>query len=391
MNEKYVPHRFNPQVAELYGINAALIFQYVCFRVRLTSSGWVAMTLPEICKQYPYLGAWQVWRALKCLTNSGRKTPALVTRKMVDGFYRYQPVSRADENLALHTFDVRLAVKLGVEAALVYHNVSFWIKFNWQQKAEDLYGYLNPAEFDDDDFQMQRYAYQMTRKGAAHHGTVKKWVSLHPYISLATAKRAFAILLKTRLFQKGRTQARIPMWFLPRAELTKFEQDMLSHSTLEIDRLKTQVLGSKPKSKAQNPRLRFKTQEELPLTPSGSNVSRLVVEAYIEEAEIALRAKKQIGDHSDAFLLSPSLAVARDGSAGTASNGALPLSPSAEELRRMNCPKQPAVKRKVLQDAFGNPVTRTYVRKPKPDDPEFYAYLDSLTPEKRQAVLAGSS
>ena len=53
----------------------------------------------------------------------------------------------------------------------------------------------------------------------------------------------------------------------------------------------------------------------------------------------------------------------------------------------MNLPNQPA-KQKILRDSFGHPVKRSYVRKPKPDDPEFYEYLDRLTLEERQAYLA---
>ena len=54
-------HRFNPQIAELYGINAALIFQYIWYRsVKMAGGRYVAMTLDDICKQYPYLGRKQV-------------------------------------------------------------------------------------------------------------------------------------------------------------------------------------------------------------------------------------------------------------------------------------------------------------------------------------------
>jgi len=228
--QPYLPHRFDPQVAELYGVPAALILQYVCWR-SVNESKWVPLSVDDLAKQYPYMGRDECWRGLSRLLRAGKKTPALIHRKADSQGcgYLYSPTFTPRIDIAsLHTFNVRVAEKCGIVPAIIFHNVGFWIKRNWQQKAEELYEHLNPAEFDDSDFQMQRFAHQTTRKAAAHHCSVKKWWKCHRYISLPTAKRGFSRLLQAGLLKKGSTRARIPLWFLPRSELVKFGSPLFS-------------------------------------------------------------------------------------------------------------------------------------------------------------------
>jgi len=387
MNESYLPHRFNPQVAEVYGINAALIFQYVCFRSQLVPTRWVDPTLEDICKQYPYLGEWQVWAALKKLINSGKKTPALLCRKQVKGTYLYRPIANDVDSYALHSFDVRIALKVGVVPAIIYHNVGHWIRENWKQRAQFWYERLNPAEFDDDDYQMQRFAYQMTRGAAAHYTTAVDWLATHRYVKLSSAKCGFMRLQQAGLLRKGLRKRHKQFWHLTRKSLNDFEQEMLSKSDLGNSSSKTQSQRQKPKTKARNPKSTPETQPESRLSASGAGASNAFEEADFIEAE--LRFNQPVGDNCDAIRPLHTLAGARGGSAGTASDSASPPpAVSGKELRRMNCPNQPWVKKKINRDAFGHVVKRHYLRKPKPDDLDYDEYIDNLSTEERRAYEA---
>lgn len=387
MTDTYTPHRFIPQVAEIYGIPAALIYQYIQYRSERMTTRWVDLTLEHVCKQYPYFGRNQVWAAMQKLIHSGKKTPSLVLRKQVGGAYLYAPIAK-NNCTSLHTFDVRIAMKAGVVAAVIYHNIGFWIKRNWMQKAETLYEHLNPAEFDDCDTMMQRFAYQHTRKAAAHHGTVAEWVKHHAYIPQRSAERGFSCLLKLGLLKAAPTSRRKPLWYLPRKLLAEFENEMLSKSHLENDTAKTKCSPPKSKTHRQNLTRAAKTKRQIESRGLAADGYSAVVEADVVEA--VLRIEKPLEDHYTAFPL-PSLADARDGQAGTAVDAASPR-PSAEvwkKVEKLNRASLPApVKKKVLKDFFGHPVKRQYVRKPKPEDDDFDLYVDDLSPEARRKYLA---
>jgi hypothetical protein len=85
MIEPNEEHFFDPKIAELYGINAAILFRYICWRSDHSKNRWVALTLPDLCARYPYLGRDQCYRALAALTHPGKKTPALISRKAAPG------------------------------------------------------------------------------------------------------------------------------------------------------------------------------------------------------------------------------------------------------------------------------------------------------------------
>lgn len=384
MIETYTPHRFNPTVAEVYGVNAALIFEYVSFRSRTAPARWVDLTLDDICKQYPYLGAWQVWAALQKLISAGRKTPPLILRKQVDGAYLYAPVCEQSSKEALHVFDARVALQVGVIPAIILHNVGYWIKENWRTAAEELYQRLDPEEFDSSDFQMQRFAYQMTRKVAAHHSRVEDWVKHHRYVSQRTAERGFSCLLQEGSLKVTHVRRRKPLWHLSRKWLCEFEREMLSKSDLCEFTAKTQNVAPKPKVCRQNPKRAAKTQADLTLTSMGSTSSGAVEEAFIEET--GLRLEKPVEDHNDPFE-PPALANARTGQPEGRRERSTSFR-SSRELRQNNVPNLPEVKAKILRDGLGHPVKRQVVHKPTPDDPDWLEYLEELTPEERNSYIA---
>jgi len=391
MSDRYTPHRFNPYIANVYGINSALIYQYLNYRSSVTPGRFVDVTLAELREQYPYLGEWQVWAALQNLINVGKTTPPLILRKQVGGVYKYAPVADDNSDLgSLHTFDANVAIEVGVVAAIIFHNVSYWIKRNWQRQAEEVYRYLDPVAFDDSDYAMQRFAYQKTRLAAAHYTTITEWLETHRYVSKRSAERGFSCLQQAKLLTSGRTRRNKPTWYLPRHLLCQFQQDMLDKSTLEITTAKTQSTPPKPKTHRQNPSATAKTQRKQGLSDCPPNSTSAFEEVHIEKA--ALRVVKQVEDNPDAFRQS-TLADARGDTAGTASMAAAPRSPSVRpkadrSLREMNQQNYPRGKTKVLRDSYGHPVKRQYTHKPKLDDDDFELYIDNLTPEARREYLA---
>lgn len=391
MSDRYTPHRFNPYIANVYGIIPALIYQYLNYRSSRTPGRFVDVTLQELCLQYPYLGQWQVWAALQKLINAGKRTSPLLLRQQMGGVYKYAPVAEDNSDLgSLHTFDASVAAKVGVVEAIIFHNVSYWIKRNWQRQAEEVYQYLDPGAFDDSDYAMQRFAYQKTRLAAAHYTTITEWIKTHAYVPLRTAKRGFSRLQTAKMLLSGRTRRNKPTWYLPRHLLCKFQQEMLDKSNLENTGAKTQSAGPKPKTQGQNQIRGAKTQPESGLSDSPSDSTSAFEEVHIEEA--ALRVVKQVEDNRDAFQQS-TLADAREDTAGTASMAAAPRSPSVRpkadrETREMNRKTYPRGKTKVLRDSYGHPVKRQYLRKPKPGDDDFDLYVDNLTEEARIKYLA---
>lgn len=363
MSENYKPHEFNPEVAELYGVNAALIFRYLSF---CTANGrWASPTLADLCNLYPYLGEWQIWAALKKLTSAGRKTPPLVLRKCVNDSYLYRVIA-PDTCLSPHTFDVDIALKAGVLSAIMYQNIGHWIRTNWKRRAEAYFATLVPEDFDCEDYQMQRHAYQMTRGAAAHYTSAADWVKEHPYATERSAKRSFSGLQRSGLIRKGLRKRHRQLWLLTRKTLNEYEQDMLRKSILGDSSAKTQTYRPKPKGNGQNPKATAKTQNEPGLSDSTRDRSDALIEADIEEGCL----EKPIADNAYAFR-APSLADA-SANAGTAYTAASPRS-------AWGTPNFPRKSKTVA------PRTRRF-KPPVPDDPEYYEYLDTLTEKQRLAL-----
>lgn len=250
MIEPNEEHFFDPKIAELYGINAALLFRYICWRSDHSKNRWVALTLPDLCARYPYLGRDQCYRALAALTHPGKKTPALISRKAAPagcGFI-YAPVSKDNTVSGLHTFNVLVATEVGIVAAIIHHNITYWIKLNWRERVDELSAHLDPKKFDYDNYAMEAFAYVNTEKAAKHTGSVEKWAEAHSYISLRTVERGFARLVKHRMLSRTYNLHRVPVWGIPARTMCKLRSKWLNAGTLDYASAKTKF--SAPKSNA---------------------------------------------------------------------------------------------------------------------------------------------
>ena len=230
-DDNYDPHSFNPTIAQNFGINAAIIFQYISFRSRHSPAPdkFVRLTLPDFQMQYPYMGSWEIRLALDKLTlpasrpssiSPGKISPAIVHRRLESDGYSYAPICHDIMGTTKHRFDRVLAAKIGVLPAIIYDNVSYWIKFNWDVAFNEVYQKIDPADFNDDDFKVRQFAAEYTKPKAAHHGKVRAWAAEHPYVTLRSAERGFQQLVQIGLLKVTHTTRKIPVWELaPEGEL----------------------------------------------------------------------------------------------------------------------------------------------------------------------------
>lgn len=375
MSEEYTPHRFNPDIATVYGIPSALVYQYINFRSRNGKSKWVDLTIDELCKQYPYFGRWQVWSALQNLIHPGKKTPPLILRKNIANIFTYAPVAH-DDSAVLHVFDVSVAKKFGAVPAIIFHNVGYWITKNWKDKADLLYRMLSPEEFDFNDRAMQEFAYDHTFMAAGHFNTIEDWVAKHPYVSLRTARRGFSCLQKAGWFGFRRIKRGKPMWFFTKKLMRDYKHNMLEKSDLENVAAKTKQVEAKTECLASKTKhVEANTQCKQPSSLSRSATYCAFGEAVIDEAveDCGSKVRKAFDDFASRSASGSDHFVSRK---------------ELTEIRKLNRPNFPAVKQKISTDAFGNPVKRKYTRKLTPDDPDFLERFEMMTPDERQHYLA---
>lgn len=374
MIDSYTPHKFNPSTATVYSIPAALIFGYISFRSRQTTGRWVAITLEALCKQYPYLGEWQVRLALKQLVSAGKKTPALIFRKQVRGDYFYMPAVEDDPGAQLHTFDVRVAIEVGVLPAIIYHNVSYWIKKNWMEHAAEAIKFLKPESYDFDEQRMQRIAYRYTRKSAGYSATLEDWLGRHTYATKRSTERGFQCLQEKGLLFKTHQNRRKPVWHLPAKTLRDFECDMLARSSLENSSAKTTSLPPKPHFKRQNHTFTAKTTEEQGLTATPSATSEAVLEAHYEAPLMKPVTERQRLVTDSTLPRCRSEERSSDEVVGSASPT---LSAKIlAQLRKLDKPHVPKHRKKVYRNSLGK-ITRPYIRKPD-ISPDAYDYEEEM-------------
>lgn len=245
-----IAHEFDPNVAVVYGVNAAVLFQHICYLSQESPSRWVNLTLQELCTKYPYLGRKAIWRALQVLVKPGRKTPPLVLRKGTQAGtgHLYAPVPKDGFCENPHKFDIALAGKLGVVPAIIYRNVRYFVQKNWMIRAETLYDRLDPDTFHLDNIAMWTFAYDNTIKAAAHFTTVEQWVKHRPYVALRSAERAFNCLLEEGLLLRTYLKNKVPLWHLPAKTLFCFKRNLLSSCTLENSAAKRKLSPPKGNS-----------------------------------------------------------------------------------------------------------------------------------------------
>jgi len=138
-------HSFSRNLARQYGINAAILLAFLSHRItavqaaRKDDRGYY-QTIRIIQKHYPYLSTNEINHALAKLRKSGVLKGDTHNRKAYDRTLWYTFTDPATPKLALEDpvrFRVEEAVRFGVEAALVLHNLRYWINEN--QKRDNRY------------------------------------------------------------------------------------------------------------------------------------------------------------------------------------------------------------------------------------------------------------
>lgn len=247
-------HEFDPKVAAVYGINAAILFQHICYLSQESPNRWVDLSLEELCQKYRYMGRDQLWRALHALLVPQGRKPQLVVRKgreMGTGFL-YRPIPNDGFCDLPHKFSVDLALKIGVVPAIIYRNISYWVRKNWLNRAEVVYSRLDPVGFKYHEPAMQEFALTNSRKAAACFTTVDAWVKQRSYVKLRTAFESFNTLLEEGLLTRTTGPHRIPIWSLPPRILTSFKRKMLELSQLENFSAETKRELQKPNEQCKN-------------------------------------------------------------------------------------------------------------------------------------------
>jgi hypothetical protein len=363
-NERgFLPHQFNPQIARVYSLPAALVFQYIFYRCAAEKAKFITFTVSELAERYPYMDRTTVLRALNLLVYP-TDNPALVSRKIIKGVYYYGIVP-TDKSCGTYRFDVRIATELGIAPAIILASVGYWVKMNWKQKAEEAVRKLDPKQFDYDHPAMFEEALVQTVRGAAHTTTIEDWVTRHSYLSERTARRGFSCLLKAGLLEKRPGKHHKTIYTLNVDLLSKYGDKLLSLS-----------------GKTNSPAKLHQSPANLHQSPANSHQEQGVnkcVEAGSKSLDEALSDEAFSDQHGDAFA-PPALADARSVVARSASNS--DFSPALRaDLSRLN---QPGYARRKKRSSK----KRSYTRLPKPDDPDFDLYIDDLPPVEREKYLA---
>lgn len=190
-------HLFDPWVAKHYGLNAAILYQYI---------GWVchkrrsfSITKERLLEKFPYIGRDGITAALaKLLRHKRGSSAALLSRTEdhVNPTYNLtrkavQIVEDEEQETKLHAFDPAMAVRYGVPAAIVFDDIAKWAIYN---KDSNINNSDLPGE---------------------HYRSPKAWADMHPYLSLSTVERAFKKLREVgEINLTGYEKGRIPSWSL---------------------------------------------------------------------------------------------------------------------------------------------------------------------------------
>ncbi len=155
-------HGFNPLIAESYGINEALIYQHIGYCSTFSPTHFVSFTLDALCKRFWYLGRKQIYNALLKISVSSRTHSGLLDRNPNGGSFSYSPKADFDRNQKKHWFDTELANRFGsVATAVIYDNITYWIKENWEKKCVEVKSKLDPRLFDSL-YNLEVFAYSST-------------------------------------------------------------------------------------------------------------------------------------------------------------------------------------------------------------------------------------
>ena len=367
----YQVHEFNPGIAKVYSLPAALIFHYVWLRCGKHSDKFVVLTVDEIAKQYPYMGRTAIWEGLQFLVMPS-DNPGLVSRKIINGVYHYGVIPN-DREYPTYKFDVRVATELGIVPAIILASIGYWVKMNWKQKAEQAARWLDDSAFTDLRAMFEE-ALMRTIRGANHTTTIEDWLTRHPYLSERTARRGFSCLLKKGLLEKRPGKQHKTIYTLNSDLLANYGDKLLSLIELPNSPAKLHYRPAKLHCRP------AKLHQEQGLNNCAATGSKSLNEDVIHEEHLPSLADARSFKHGDAFA--PSLAdarsVARSASIGDFSP-ALRADQQAE-ISKLNQPSYVRLKKRSRKK-------RGYKRLPKPDDPEFDMYVDDLPPVEREKYL----
>ena len=249
--KKPVYHEFLPSIAKIYGINAAVIFQYISYREFNDSRRFVGVTIPDLMTLYPYMGRNQIWAALQALNRPTRKTSAILSRRGHGLSFEYSSCIDYDNGAPRHKFNVELATQVGVVPAIIYANVSHWIEYNWQDKTSAVVAALKLDDFKNY-VELEAFAYAQTRPAAYHLKSVFDWTCQHMYIRLRTAERGFQTLVSAGLLEVVHRSNRLPAWHLPKQEMAKIALKSIQNNALEFGTAKIKRLPPKSNDCRQN-------------------------------------------------------------------------------------------------------------------------------------------
>lgn len=368
-DEQITIHDFDREVASVYGIVPAIVYQYICWRSVNSPVRWITFTLEELSGQYPYLTFKQVRNAVDLLIYPTGKNPALVIRRGKRGSsFLYTPVCESPVVRQRIKFDTGIAARLGLVPAIIFENIGHWIKKNWDDHAIERAAHYDPAHFDFDVDRANEQAYKDTRDAAAHFCYIDQWVKEHPFISRRAAYRGFSCLLTEKLMVKTYLRDRQPLWGFSDKEA----RARIAKSLITMKNPDSSAKRAEPVPKGQTQCLKgiasAKRAEESGRSSSSPEGSRAVRSSTSEAAVVRFAHSKQVDEDNDAFR-----------PAGTASNRpSAKLSLERKTRRELNRPNLPVYK------AHGSPVKRSYHRKPVPQNEWDMNYWDELPPEQRQ-------
>jgi hypothetical protein len=153
-----VKHGFSRAVAKKYGVNAALVLNYLAYKIDKSKHEhdgkvWYFDTVDNIAKKYPYLRRSAVYAALKALTaEDGLLVTGNYNKKHYDRTTWYAFKNKAAAKMVATTaifFRIQDAMELGVTKAVLLNNLRYWINENRKEKPGYNLHAMSPTELAD--------------------------------------------------------------------------------------------------------------------------------------------------------------------------------------------------------------------------------------------------
>ena len=223
--ENFEPHRFDLDVARDFGINAAIVYEYISARCALSYNRDKSVDLPLsiLLKQWPYLGAKQIRNAIDRLAHPANGI--IYKSKSPHGYNcRYALRGKSEATAIRYFFCANLAKRVGIVPAIVHQNLAYRITDNWCLKWTEYVDALK-AEFHPADLYPE--AIREAREWARHKITPVNWTKIGNVIPLRVVERAFGTLRAAGLIKLLRYELRTPVWTLPDKELNRFSCNWL--------------------------------------------------------------------------------------------------------------------------------------------------------------------